>query len=389
MIKVKEAQEIIGGFSREAKVEIVGLFDSLGRVLAENISSETEMPPFNKSAMDGYALSKSDSSEKFRICETIAAGQISEAKIVRGECVKIMTGAPLPKGTDLVIKKELTLEENGFMSILEREDNDNVCRKGEDVKIGDLILQKGNKITAQQVGIMASVGCARIRVYKKPIIGIVTTGSEIAEPGQVLKPGQIYNSNSYSIGAQYLNYGCEIRYDKSVVDNKSDIKKSIGLMLKTADVIVISGGVSMGDFDFVPQVLRELGVKIRFEKIAVKPGKPTVFGTLGNKAVFGLPGNPVSTFVINEVFVKPLIFKLMGFLKSAEQQKYFINWHYSRVKGSRTNYIPVRLEGRTVKKIDYHGSAHIRALAKADALMEIEQGVLEIREGTEVNVRLI
>lgn len=389
MKTVNDALKIINNFPINRKIEKVGLFDTLGRVLAEDIQSSIDIPPFNKSAMDGYAVDKADNSKQYFIKETIPAGFDPGIEIKKGECAKIMTGAMIPKGANRVIKKEVTEERDGFMMVKDVDKMMNICLKGEDISAGDIVLKAGRYVSPQHVGLIASVGYSNVMVYKKPLVGIITTGNEIVAPGEALQPGKIYNSDSYSIGSQYLKYGCDICYEGMVIDNKQEIKKTIKDMLKTCNVVVISGGVSVGEFDYVPGVLEQLGVKIEFRKVAIKPGKPTVFGTLKEKAVFGLPGNPVSTFVINEIFVKPFLFKMMGrklpfpFKKGVLSEEIKIN------KSDRTSFVPITLKNGKVKVIPYHGSAHLSALVDANGLLEIPKGASFLKEGTSIDVRSI
>lgn len=389
MISVDEAHKIINRTAAHPEVETVTIERSLGRILAQDVVSGINMPPFDKSAMDGFAISSKDDSEKFTIVEVIPAGRVPKKKISRGECAKIMTGAMLPEGTDRVVKIEVTEEKNGFMFITDEDKALNVCLRGEDIQPGDKVLDAGSKIRSAEVGIIASMGMNSVEVYKKPLVGILTTGSEIVEPGKKLKAGQIYNSNSHSLSAQISAMGAEVKYGGILSDDQKIIGKKIEDFLSSTDMVLITGGVSMGEYDFVPQILEYLGVTLHFEKIAIKPGKPTVFGTRNKKIVFGLPGNPVSTFVIFEVFVKPLLYRLLGhnfaplYLKGVMQQD------IRRKKSIRLAFIPVIYNEGKISAISYHGSAHFNALSRANALLEIPAGVNKISKGQEVNVRQI
>jgi molybdopterin molybdotransferase len=391
MIPIEEANKILSEIKikMDSEIEGVSLLDSLDRILARDIVSEINMPPFDKSAMDGFALSTKDPSEKYRIIETIAAGDIPQKQINPGECTKIMTGAMLPIGADRVIKKEVVDEQEGYMKILEQEKVLNVCYKGEDVEVGNIVLRRGSRIRPQETGILASMGINQVQVYRKPVVGIITTGSEIIEPGGNLQEGQIFNSNAYSISAQVKRLGANVRYGGIVRDDKTIIKNQIEKLLEEVDMIIISGGVSMGDYDYVPGILDELGVKLYFQKVAVKPGKPTVFGTKGNKVFFGLPGNPVSTFVIFEIFVKPILYKLMGFHYEPFLLKAKMKTNFKRKRSERTAFIPVKYANGGVEPIEYHGSAHIYALAGANGLLEVPSGTKEFKKGTDVHVRQI
>ncbi len=389
MIQIEEAEKILNNVKPHKLTEKIKIKDSLHRVLAQDIVSKIDMPPYNKSAMDGYAIFSGDNSERFKVIEIIPAGTVPKKEIKKGECSKIMTGAIVPKGADKVVIKETTIEKDGFIKITEDDDLVNICYAGEDIKCGDNVLECGAKIRASEVGIIASFGIDMIDVYKNPDIGILTTGSEIIEPGKELLKGQIYNSNSYSISAQFAQIGINTKYGDVIPDNIEKTREKIYDLFYKVDVLIISGGVSMGDYDYVPGVLEDLGVKLHFTKVAIKPGKPTVFGTMGKKIFFGLPGNPVSTFVIFEVFVKPFIYKMMGHKYSPFFIKGIMSEDFRREKTKRASYIPVNYRDGFVDIIEYHGSAHLSSLSKANALLQIPVGVKKILKGTNVNVRQI
>ncbi len=389
MILPSEAEVIIAMYGKPGGIEELPLLESSGRVLAEDICSEIEMPPFDKSAMDGYAIISEDNSNRFEIVEIIPAGKFPEKKIEKGQCAKIMTGAPLPAGADRVIKVEVTREVDGFMFVTGEDKAGNVCIRGEDIKIGDRILEKGKIMRVAEIGAAASLGHNRIKVFKKVRAGLITTGSEIRDPGEILGPGQIYNSNGYSLSAQLLNSGADLIEKKIVKDDSTELSSELGKLIDNADLTLISGGVSMGEFDLVPDILKELGVNVHFNKVAVQPGKPTLFGTKGNKIVFGLPGNPVSTFVIFELFVKPLLIRMSGSSYKALTIKGKLEEGFKRRRIERELYVPVNYDNGIIKLIEYHGSAHFVSLLGANALLKIEMGVSEIPPGEIVDVRQI
>jgi molybdopterin molybdotransferase len=393
MIPIEEAERIINEINPQPgalPTEEVPLMDSLGRVLGQDVVSTISMPPFDKSAMDGYAVSTDDDSNKFQIMEIIAAGDVPRKTIAKGQCAKIMTGAMLPPGAGKVIKREVTEKKGGFMLLTGEDKNINICYLGEDVKPGDVVLKAGCLIRPSEVGVIASMGLDTVRVYKKPLVGIITTGSEIAAPGQPLAKGQIYNSNAYSIAAQATRTGAEIIAAGIVSDNKECIKEKIAGLLKQTQMVLISGGVSVGDYDFVPGILKDLGVRLHFEEIAVQPGKPTVFGTWNDVLVFGLPGNPVSTFIIFEVLVKKALYRLMGLEYTPLFLKGVMKKEFRRKRVERSFFVPVKYDNEGfVEPVEYHGSAHLAALPQANALLTVPMGVHEITEGSVVYVRQI
>lgn len=389
MISLKAAQKIIQDCPVHPQIEELPVLESVNRILGEDIESSIYLPPFDKSAMDGYAVSSKDTSKRFFIRETIPAGYVPGSPIKVGECVKIMTGAMLPEGADRVVKKEITREEEGFMTITGVDYNVNVCKKGEDVIPGKVMIRRGRKIRPQHIGVMASLGYRSVKVFKKPRVGIMTTGSEIVQPGRSLKEGQIYNSNSYSIAAQLAEMGAQVMVREITEDSQEAIRKDLAFLLNRVDILVVSGGVSMGDFDLVPGIMEKLGIKILIRKVEIKPGKPLVFGTRDGKIIFGLPGNPVSTFVVSEIFVRPVILRWQGFNGNPLYFKGILKTNYFRKDAQRTAFIPVRIEEEMVKPVEYHGSAHLAALLEANGLLQIPKGTKEIPKGTIVHVRSI
>ncbi len=387
MIAVQEAFDILKANVPPALIQEAELPGTLGMVLAENVDSTIAMPPFDKSAMDGFALRSYDDSARFEIIETIAAGTAPRKEVGPGQCARIMTGAMLPKGADKVVMVEITEERDGFMTVTRQDSARNICYLGEDVGVGDRALNAGTLLRPAEVGVLASMGRRRVKVFRPPVVGILTTGSEIVEPGLPLHTGQIYNSNAYSIGAQAAAMGCEPVYRGIAVDDPELIGKELAALFEAVDVVLISGGVSMGEFDYVPRILEQLGGVIHFSKVAVKPGKPTVFGTRGSNVFFGLPGNPVSTFVIFEVFVKPFLYRMMGHQYRPVFMRGEMSVAYRRKNAARTAFIPVTYQDGNVEPADYHGSAHLSALTSADGLLEVAAGVHEIVEGSIVHVR--
>jgi molybdopterin molybdotransferase len=302
-----------------------------------------------------------------------------------------MTGAAVPQGADCVVMVEFTENPtDSTVRFVGEETRDNICLKGEDIKEGQVVLPKGTRIRPQHIAVLASVGCAQPVVSKRPSVGILATGDELVQPECRPGPSQIRNSNSFqltsqveSMGAVAKNYGIA-----------KDTDKSIDTMFKTAieenDVVIVSGGVSMGDFDLVPGILKQNNIDLLFEKVAIKPGKPTVFGVSENIFCFGLPGNPVSTFVLFELLVKPFLYKLMDYDYEPAAVKMPLGKSFRRKKTERQTWIPIVItDAGMLKPVDYHGSAHINALCITDGLISIGLGVAEIEKGTIVPVRLI
>jgi len=389
MILLEEAERILREYPVQPKIEEVVLSHALGRVLAEDIISPIPMPPFDKSAMDGYAIKKDDDSKRFKILEILPAGAVPKYEITEGTCVKIMTGGIVPKGADRVIKREVTKETGGFMRIVGTDPSPNICRKGEDVQTGDIVLQKGILVRPPEAGILAAVGKAQFVAFSRPVVGIVATGSELVDPGNTLQDGQIYNSNAYSLSAQAGQMGLEVINVGIVADDRDRLQKSLEDLWESCDVVIFSGGVSAGDYDFVPGILKRSGFVLHFEKVAVKPGKPSVFATRKNNVVFGAPGNPVSTFVIFEILIKPFLFRMMGHEFKPVYIQGNLKNDLSRRRNVRNEFVPVQYEKGEVTPLPYHGSAHIFALSRANGLVCIPKGISKISAGSTVDVRSI
>jgi molybdopterin molybdotransferase len=389
MITIEEAEKILSSIKVTPERETVRLSGALNRILAEDIASPIAIPPFNKAAMDGYAINSTDTSSAYRIIEIIPAGKVPRKKIGRGECSKIMTGGIVPTGADRVVMREVTVEENGMMRMTGKDPLINICFKGEDIKPGDTVLLKGTILRPQEIAVCASVGRSKIPVFKQPCIGLIATGSELVEPGKPLPEGKIYNSNSYSLAAQVEQVTGSVVTGDIAGDDTSELKTIIKKKTLTSDLLLISGGVSAGDYDYVPEVLEECGVTLHFRQIAIKPGKPTVFGSGNTAFFFGVPGNPVSTFVIFELFIKPFLYRLMGHIYDPVLMHGVLRKDITRKSADRTGVIPVYYRAGTVEKLSYHGSAHIHALSRANGLLTIPGGIHTVSAGSEVNVRLI
>jgi molybdopterin molybdotransferase len=389
LLSVEEAEKIIAAFPVSIRGETVPLLTAQNRILAQDIISPFAIPEFDKSAMDGYAYISDDTSPFYKIIETIAAGIPPKCTITPGQCAKIMTGAMLPAGADRVVKRECTSEENGCMRFIAEDNNRNIRYKGEDLQAGQLVLAKGTRLQAAQIALIAQLGMAEVLTARPPRVGIITTGSELAEPGSPLGPGQIYNSNFYSLAAQVHALDAEPLAMGHVTDNAEATVEAIASCQDKCEVLILSGGVSAGDFDYVPAAMKKVGFTLHFEKITVQPGMPTVFGTMGKKIAFGLPGNPVSTFVIFEIFIKPLLMRLMGHVYQPLIVPALLTEAYSRSGGARTAFVPVRYSQGRATALAYHGSAHLHALSQANALLRVLAGQFSIPAGSTVYVRFI
>jgi len=397
MISVDEALKIVLKKGKRLLPKKVKLENAPGLCLAEDIKSDLNMPPFNRSAMDGYAVIANDINPPvdLEVIENIRAGYNPKKRVGRGQAAKIMTGSVVPKGADTVIKVEETkpLDNDRKVRILKKtKKGANIARKGEDVRVGKVVLRKGTRIRAQEAGILAAVGASNVKAYSTPSIGIISTGDELVEITRKPKPWQIRNSNSYSLAVQARQIVPDVEILGRVNDNEKEIMKLIKRGLRK-DILILSGGVSMGEFDLVGGVLQDIGVKIFFEKVALRPGKPTVFGNKGDKLVFALPGNPVSTFVTFELFVKPCIKKMMGFTSYGHPIMHAELEREIKIKKKRREYRPALLSqagsGWKVSLIDWHGSGDLFSTTKANCLLIIRESVEKLNAGDMVEVMLI
>jgi len=389
MIQFDEAQKIVMSYVKELPAENTGLLESLNRVLALDILSDIDMPPFDKSAMDGYACRRADILSDLDVIEVVVAGRLPEKEIGPGECAKIMTGAKVPAGADCVLMIEQTeITPEGKVRFKNKTTDDNIAYRGQDVRTGETVLKKGTLIKPEHVAILAMAGIHHPDVARRPSVGVITTGSELIEPFHKPAGPQIRNSNGWQLSAQLMAMGCRVSYYGIVEDNTAVIEKTIHKALDENDGILISGGVSMGEFDLVPEALEKNGVRILFDQVAIQPGKPTTFGVSSNSVVFGLPGNPVSTFVVFELLAKPFFYALMGHDYIPEARQCVVGTTLSRKRTERLNFVPVRIDdaGR-VFPAEYHGSANITALRDSYGLVSFPVGVAELKEGSTVNVR--
>lgn len=391
MIDFEKALEIILSKTQNLNsVENVPLSESIGRILAQDVISDINMPPFRKTAVDGYACRKIDLTNPLQVIGTIAAGTFPKSEILPNTCMKIMTGAPIPIGADYVIPVEDTSTNNeGKVLLTGKISRSNICELGEDIKSGNVAIKAGTQIQPKHIAIMAALGCHNPQVSVKPNIAILPTGDELVEPTQKPIGGQIRNSNGHQLIAQVREAHCTPNYFGIIKDTKQSTYDALKKALDENDVVLLTGGVSMGDFDYVPEIMKELGIQIHFDSIAVQPGKPTTFGTKGNKLIFGLPGNPVSSFIQFEFLVKPAIQKLTGSTSNSNLTlKLPLEVTYTRKRTERLAIIPAQItSNQTALPIEYHGSAHIFALNNANAVIFIPKGVSSIEKGDLVDVR--
>jgi molybdopterin molybdotransferase len=391
MISFEQAFNIVMSTSFRMGTEAISFTESLDRILAGEIASDMDLPPFNKSSVDGFACRKTDLGNDLEILETIPAGNWPSKTIGCNQCSRIMTGAPVPDGADCVIMVEETeMLPSGSIRFRGSFKKENVAIKGEDVRKGDLVLRAGKKIRPQDIAVMASVGHILVTVSKMPRVAVISSGSELVEPDIIPGISQIRNSNASQLMAQIERAGVSGEYYGIAADDEDQTLSIVKKAISENDMVLLTGGVSMGDFDFVPSVLERAGVKILFTRIAVQPGKPTTFGLHSRSVIFGLPGNPVSSFIQFEVLVRPLLSKMMGCEWRPLSFNMPISEKFIRRFAERMAFIPVKItEDDCVLPVEYHGSAHISALPEADGIISMPAGKKIFEKGEVVSVRPI
>lgn len=391
MIPFEEAYKTVMAFAARTGTESVLYTASLNRILAGDVVSDMDMPPFNKSSVDGFACRKSDLVNDLEIVGTIAAGTWPSLTLTQGQCSRIMTGAAVPEGADCVIMVEDTeLLSSGKIRFTGTGTKENISKKAEDLKKGDIVLRSGKLIKPQDIAVMAAVGYTTVKVAVKPAIAVISSGNELVEPDELPGISQIRNSNAWQLMAQIEQCNASSGYYGIARDDEAETYSIINRAVSENDIVIITGGVSMGDFDFVPSVLEKTGVKILFSRVAVQPGKPTTFGIHPHAAVFGLPGNPVSSFIQFEMLVKPFIFKMAGHNWSPKCYQIPMKETYSRRSTERMAFVPVNItDDYKALPVEYHGSAHISALNYADGIISVAVGRKTVEKGEIVSVRPI
>jgi molybdopterin molybdotransferase len=388
MIGPHEALGIVLGQAPRLDAVLVPLAEAVGCVLAERVASDTDLPPFDKSAMDGYAVRAADVGRlpaDLAVIEELPAGTAPARPLAPGTCAKTMTGAPVSPGAGLVIPVEDTETLlDGRVRILRADvGRTHICLRGEDVRRGETVLDAGSVLRPQEIALLASVGRDPAPVFRRPRVAVLATGEELVPVSAVPGPGQIRNANSSSLLACCRAAGVPADDLGVARDEKADLRAKITEGL-ARDVLIVSGGVSMGQWDFVPKVLQEAGVTIHFATVRMKPGKPTVFGTRRGCAVFGLAGNPVSTLVGFHLFVRPCLRKMMGRPDAVPEAIEARLLAPANAKDDRVTFQPAVLRreagGWTARPVETHGPADLVGFSKANGLIVLDSGRYEAGE---------
>lgn len=404
----EEAYDILQSKLLPLKEEEISLAAALGRVLCREVPAKLDQPRFRKSAVDGYGVLPLQEETPFRVVGTIAAGDHrapgEPAGLKEGEALRIMTGAVVPPEIERVLRFEFTEEvaapdppersasEPGEQPGVRRirfEEQTNIAEEGENIRAGEPLLSP-RRLTALDIGILASQGYSTVPAYRRPKVAVLSTGTELYSPeDEAIPPYAIYDSNSFQLTALAESNLAEAENRGILGDDQAAITEALRRAIDECDVVVASGGVSMGDLDFVPAALADIGASVHFHGLAVKPGKPTLFATVGKTLIFGLPGNPVSTAAQFEMFIAPALHALQGLAYTPREARLPLASPFRRRNADRHEFLPGYCRDGKVHQIRYQGSGHLSALASAELLFRVDRGVTELTAGEEVYARFI
>jgi molybdopterin molybdotransferase len=390
---LKTVQEKLAGANLRPETEVVCLPEALGRVLAEDIAADRDYPPFHRSIRDGFAIRSADVAAppvELRVCGEVRAGRHFDGTVGSGECVSIMTGAPLPAGADAVVMVEYT-ETRGDKVQVQRtvQSGENVVRQGSEANSGACVLSRGRRLGAGELGLLATVGKSQVNVFVRPVVAILPTGDEVVPVDQRPEWFQIRNSNATALSAQVTAAG-GIPRSLSIAPDRPDALRELIKEGLQSDLLLMTGGVSVGKYDFVEQVLADLGTEVYFESVALRPGKPLVFGRAGGKLFFGLPGNPISTFVTFALFARPAIAILGGEEFAAPL---FLRARLGKSLQQRTGltaFLPARVDSPSgepiVNTVTWQGSGDLVGVAAANCFIVVHPEQTSLAAGDWVDV---
>lgn len=400
-ISIEKANEILLNQYIHTQLIKLPILDSLDYVLAEDIESDVNIPPFDRSPLDGYAYKAEDCINASKdipitleVIDSIQAGYLSDKAIENGQAIRLMTGAKIPDGADVVVRYEDTeFTDKSVKIFIPLKSKSNIVTMGEDIQAGDLILKKGITIGPAEIGILASLGRENITVYSKPKVAILSSGDELLPINSPLIEGKIRDSNSYTIGAQVNRLGGHSCLLGICKDNIEDIKKQLESALEYADIIITTGGASVGDADVIKEVFQELGAHILFWKVQMKPGSPIIVAKYENKFLFGLSGNPAAAYITFEQFVRPTLLRLMGKTKTSLMQvKSILENDFTKVskQGRFVRAFTYKKDGKYYTKLpDQHSSGVLSSLSGKNSLFFVASGTGPYKIGDRITVELI
>ncbi|WP_457752268.1 molybdenum cofactor synthesis domain-containing protein [Thermococcus sp.] len=391
VVPLEKALEVIDSFPLMPKVEMAPLGEALGRVLAENIESPIDVPPFDRATVDGYAVRAEDTfmaseSEpiRLRVVGEVNAGDSPDFEVKPGESVYISTGAPLPKGADAVIQFE-DVERSGDEVIIPKPAYPSlgVMKAGTDIPKGKTILKRGTRLTFKDTALLSAVGLAKVPVFRKPKVAVISTGNELVLPGEKPRPGQIYDINGRAIADAIRELGGEAVFLGIARDDRESLKGLIEKGVECCDLVLLSGGASGGIRDLTSSIIEELG-EVKIHGIAIQPGKPTIIGLINGKPVFGLPGYPTSCLTNFTLLIAPLLRKLSGRESEVRKVRKKLAHKIFSVKGRR-QFLPVKIEGEKAVPI-LKGSGAVTSFIDSDGFIEVPENVEILEAGEEVEV---
>lgn len=388
MILLQQALNIVDRTAQPLPHEQITASAALGRLMVTPLHAPFDVPAWPRSAMDGYAIRRSDQDAQLSVVEHVAAGQIPTTTVTPGTAVKTMTGAPVADGAELVVRVEYADEQAGQVRFHRRERSSNIVARGENARVGEPVLSP-RVLRPIDLAVVAAYGYQTVEVLQKPSVGVLSTGDELRTAADDLAPGQIYDSNGPQLVALAAAYGCNARFYGIVPDRSQALRTALEQALAENTFVLMSGGVSMGDFDVTAEVVRDLGLQLQFHRVAIKPGRPTLFASHPRGYLFGLPGNPVSVFVTFELFVRRLLFRCAGLTPERVTVPVELGADLRSKDTKRTEFVPVSLADGTAMPLRYSGSSHLSALAAADGLLTVPTGTEHLPKGSTVDVRPI
>ncbi len=401
MITVAAATEEILENIKPLGLERVNLFASLGRVLGEDVVAWRDIPPKNNSAMDGYAVRWQDTADAsaehavvLEVIEDIPAGAIPQKSILPGQAARIMTGAPLPVGADAIVKMEDTVKDGKRVKIKAAVPaGQDIRYAGEDVRAGEVVIPKGSIVRPAGIGMLASLGRSFVSVYQRPLVAVLATGDELVDIDETPSPWKIVNSNSYSLAALAMDCGASIMQMGIARDKREDLIATFQSAMR-ADIIISSGGVSVGDYDLVKEIMQEVGSRMQFWQVAMRPGKPLAYGRIGDVPLFGLPGNPVSSMISFEEFVRPAILKMMGHRNLFRKMVPAILKEDVEKRKGLTHFVRALVtagsDGYVASTTGEQGSGILKSMVRANGLIVLPaDDTVLVKAGTKVKVQLL
>lgn len=394
MITVNRAKKLLTENTPRLEGGSLELKHALGFITAQDIYSPIDLPPFENSAMDGYAVRSCDVAStptRLKLIGEIQAGDNKDIRLKKGEAVRIFTGAQLPDGADCVVMQEYTRTEDGFV-IIEKAGtkNDNIRRKGEETHMGSKVFSMGNILNPPAIALMANIGLSKVDVIKKPIVHLTVTGNEIVAPGTELKPGEVYDSNSFAIRSALESMGITDIGVSKARDSLPAITGSFEKAVSRCDALIFTGGISVGKYDLVGELFEKAKVETVFYKVLQKPGKPLYFGKLGNKLVFGLPGNPVSSLVCFYEYVYPALRMMSGHTSPFMKEKTLALGRDIKDARGKVNFLRGKTSANgTVRPLKHQHSHMLSSFAEADCLIAVPQNTEFIAKGDKVKVHML